>query len=121
MIQKATDLLTGEIGKLRSLRILRVVDTKTKLTDSPLDVKVKIVDTNESAIAEIQNLILDGRSKILGMKQVSIPQILEYVEELESQVNQIDYKQVERVEMSETQYKDARELREGGETPAPGH
>ena len=105
VINHAYFLIDQEIARLNALRILRAVDRKTVYGEYR-DKIIRTVETNRAAVAKIQALLLDAKNKIRSIQHSPISEILSTVEDLEAKVNQIHLKQVEKVEMGETEYPD---------------
>jgi phenylalanyl-tRNA synthetase alpha subunit len=72
-----------------------------------------MIEHNFFPIRKIRDLLLEGKSMLGSMNQNSISQILDYVEDLEDQINQINLKELAKEEMSPDQYGDLKSFAEG--------
>lgn len=77
----------------------------------------RTIEHNFFPIREVRDLLLEGESTLRGMNCNSITQILDYVKDLENQINKINLKELEKEEMSPDQYGDLRSFAEGENHP----
>ena len=113
LIEQVCFLIDQEIDCLPKQRILMVTDTM--MTLDPLNQGVvRVVQTNRRGIGEVRALLMDGKSKVKGMRHSSISEILSFIEGLEEKINKVDLKKCESVRMRDNEFHDEESLRDGG-------
>ena len=112
LIEQVRFLIDGEIVRLHGQRILKVTDTK--MTNDPLiQGVVRVVQTNRRGIDQVRMLFLTVKEKVCGMCRSSIQEILQSIEVVEEEVNTINLKQCDEVQMRDSEYHDELALIEG--------
>ncbi len=117
VIGMSCDRIEGEIKTLPKQMILHTVSTR-KQDGEHGDRVFRTIEHNFSAIRKIRDLLREAKSQLKSMNQNSISQILNYVEDLQSQINQINLKELSKEEVSPDQYGDLRSFAEGGKQSA---
>jgi hypothetical protein len=112
VIGMSWDRIDDEIKALRKGMVMHTIGTRKQHGEYG-DRVFRTLEHNFSQVRKIRDLLLEGKSKLRGMNYNSISQILDYVEDLESQVNRVNIKEVEKEEMSPDQYEDLKSFAEG--------
>jgi hypothetical protein len=108
--------IDDEIKALPKRMVIHTIGTR-KQNGEYGDRVFRTIEHNFSPIRKIRDLLLEGKSKLRGMNYNSISQILDYVEDLENQINQINLKELAKEEMSPDQYGDLKSFAEGEKQP----
>jgi hypothetical protein len=116
VIGMSWDRIDDEIKALPKRMVMHTTGTRKQYGEYG-DRVFRTIEHNFSPIRKIRDLLLEGKSKLKGMNYNSISQILDYVEDLEKQVNQINLKELAREEMSPDQYGDLKSFAEGEKPP----
>jgi len=116
VIGMSWDRIDDEIKAHQKRLVMHTIGTR-KQNGEYGDRVFRTLEHNFSQIRKIRDLLLEGKSKLRRMNYNSISQILDYVEDLESQVNQVNIKEVEKEEMSPDQYEDLKSFAEGEKQP----
>jgi hypothetical protein len=110
------DRIDDEIKALPKRMVMHTIGTRKQYGEYG-DRVFRTIEHNFSPIRKIRDLLLEGKSKLRGMNYNSISQILDYVEDLENQINQINLKELAKEEMSPDQYGDLKSFAEGEKQP----
>ncbi len=108
--------IDDEIKVLPKRIVMHTISTR-KQDGECGDRVLRTIEHNFSQIRKIRDLLLDGKSKLKGMNYNSISQILDYVRDLENQVNYINLKELAREEMSPDRYAELKSFAEGEKQP----
>ena len=108
--------IDDEIKALPKRMVMHTIGTRKQYGEYG-DRVFRTIEHNFSPIRKIRDLLLEGKSKLRGMNYDSISQILDYVEDLENQINQINLKELVKEEMSPDQYGDLKSFAEGEKQP----
>jgi hypothetical protein len=108
-------LLEREERETLSAKKARFMDSKKEWRDRPgsdteYTVKVRIIESNFSAIADAMKLLLNFKLSIRGMTGVSIDEIIEAVKKFEMKINKIDLSKTVQEECDNTRWNDLREV-----------
>ncbi len=110
------DRIDDEIKALPKQIIMHTLGTRKQCGEYG-DRVFRTIEHNFFPIRKIRDLLLEGKSKLRSMNQNSISQILDYLEDLENQINQITLKDLAKEEMSPDQYGELRFFAEGEKHP----
>jgi hypothetical protein len=113
VIGMSWDRIDDEIKALPKQMVMHTIGTRKQHGEYVL----RTIEHNFSPIRKIRALLLEGESKLRGMNYNSISQILDYVENLEKQISQINLKELGKEEMSPDQYGDLKSFAEGEKQP----
>ncbi len=117
VIGMSCDRIDDEIKALPKRMVMHTIGTRKQHGEYG-DRVFRTIEHNFSPIRKIRDLLLEGKSKLRGMNNNSISQILDYVEDLEiNQINPINLKELAKEEMSPDQYEDLRSFAEGEKQP----
>ena len=111
VIGMSWDRIDDEIKALPRRMVMHTLGTRKQYGEYG-DRVLRTLEHNFSPIRKIRDLLLEGKSKLKGMNYNSISQILDYVEDLENQVNQINLKELVKEELSPDQYEDLKSFAE---------
>ncbi|MGZ3534675.1 MAG: hypothetical protein ACXU9K_05575 [Thermodesulfobacteriota bacterium] len=117
VIGASRNRIDDEIKALPKQLIMHTISTRKQYGEYG-DKVFRTIEHNFSPIRKIRDLLLEGKSKLKGMTYNSISQMLDYVEDLENQINQINVKELAKEEMSPDQYGDLKSFAEGEKKPA---
>jgi hypothetical protein len=117
VIGMSWDRIDDEIKALPKQMVMHTIGTRKQYGEYG-DRVFRTIEHNFSPIRKIRDLLLEGKSKLKGMNHNAIPQILDYVEDLESQINDINLKELTKEEMSPDQFGDLKSFAEGEKQPA---
>lgn len=116
VIDMSWNRIDNEIKALPKRMVMHTIGTRKQYEEYG-DRVFRTIEHNFSPIRKTRDLLLEGKSKLRGMNYNSISQILDYVEDLENQINQINLKELLKEEMSPDQYEDLRSFAEGEKQP----
>jgi hypothetical protein len=116
VIGTSCDRIDDEIKSLPKRMVMHTIGTRKQYGEYG-DRVLRTLEHNFSPIRKIRDLLLEGKSKLKGINYNSISQILDYVEDLENQINQINLKELVKEEMSPDQYGDLKSFAEGEKQP----
>jgi len=116
VIGTSCDRIDDEIKALPKRMVMHTLGTRKQYGEYG-DRVFRTIEHNFFPIRKIRDLLLEGKSKLRSMNQNSISQILDYVEDLENQINQINLKELAKEEMSPDQYGDLKSFAEGEKQP----
>ena len=114
--------IDDEIKALPKRMVMHTIGTRKQYGEYG-DRVFRTIEHNFSPIRKIRDLLLEGKSKLRDMNCNAISQILEYVEDLENQINEINLKELAKEEMSPDQYGELKSFAEGEKQPTlpPGY
>jgi hypothetical protein len=117
LIEESLFLIDQFLDRLPGKRVLRVI--KQLMTNDPLIMgMIKVTQTNRVAIAKVRELLLNSKKKIQKMKYSPISEILLFIEGVEGEVNKVDLKQCDEVQMRDSEYHDEMVLMEEKKSPS---
>jgi hypothetical protein len=116
VIGMSWDRIDDEIKALPKRMVMHTIGTRKQHGEHE-DRVFRTIEHNYSPIRKIRDLLLEGKSKLRGMNYSSISQILDYVEDLENHINQINLKELVKEEMSPDQYEDLKSFAEVEKQP----
>ncbi len=116
VIGMSCDRIDDQIKALPKQMVMHTLGTRKQYGEYG-DRVFRTIEHNFYPIRKILDLLLEGKLTLRGMNQNSISQILDYVEDLENQINQINLKELAREEMSPDQYGELKSFAEGEKQP----
>jgi hypothetical protein len=116
VIGMSWDRIDEEIKTLPKQMVIHTISTRKQYGEYG-DRVFRTIEHNFSPIRKIRDLLVEGKSKLRGMNYNAVSQILDYVKDLENQINQINLKELAKEEMSADQYGDLKSFAEGEKQP----
>jgi phage host-nuclease inhibitor protein Gam len=117
VIEMFCERIDDEIKALPKQMVMHTLTTRKQYGEYG-DRVFRTIEHNFFPIRKIGDLLLEGKSKIRSLNQNSISQILDYGEDLENQINQINLKELAKEEVSPDRYGDLKSFAEGGKQPS---
>ncbi len=116
VIGASSNRIDEEMKALPKRMVMHTISTR-KQNGEYGDRVLRTIEHNFSPIRKIRDLLLEGKSKLKGMNHDSISQILDYVGDLENQINHINLRELEKEEMSPDRYGELKSFAEGNKQP----